>query len=70
MVDGHQTVEQFEYRGLEEHDYSRDPARCESEHVERGFERVADSLPGWCGFCSLSLARRSEPLAAAGLMPS
>ena len=35
MVDGHRKIEQFEYGGLEEHDYSRDPARCGREHVER-----------------------------------
>ena len=35
MVDGHRKIEQFEYRGLEEHDDSRDPARCGREHVER-----------------------------------
>ena len=35
MVDGHRKIEQFEYGGLEEHDYSRDPARCRREHVER-----------------------------------
>jgi hypothetical protein len=51
MVDGHRKIEQFEYPGLEEHDYSRDPARCGREHVERGLERVADCLLGWCGFC-------------------
>ena len=35
MVDGHRKIEQFEYRGLEEHDYSRDPARCGRDYVER-----------------------------------
>ena len=60
IVDGHRKIEQFEYRGLEEHDYSRDPARCEREHVERVGVKGTVGVPHIHSDSRLAVGRGSD----------